>query len=235
MATGWHYGDMRTAVHIASPNTETGITADCTFMGIRKGGHGWLALRGAAGAKVFDFNTPKNVGPNKTVNIPNVTGFVTSNQLGITNNRNHLIFTVRDDGAAVADVFEHVSFAGVKIAQFAASDAISKHLRACVYLNHDIYCISEPVSPGLTYQVRVYSMAGVFIRNFNLTLGNVYVGITTDGHNLILVAGLTAATANHSEKWSVTGTLIDASIIAAATNYRGGVSFHSHYLIQKQF
>jgi len=236
VVTGWHYGDMKTALNIKSLNTETSTPADVTFIGIRKGGHGWCALRGNAGAKVIDFNTPFRAGPDRTINVPAVTGFVTSNYLGLTNNKKNFILTCRDDGAVAADRIVHVDMRGNKIAQFAVSDGVSKKLRSVVFLEELLYAVCEPITAGI-YEVHVYTVRGVFVRSFQLTLNVVYGGITTDGHDLILTAGASAATFARTEKWSVRGAAVDLTLIAssAASNYRSGVTFNGRYLIQKQF
>ena len=236
MVTGWFYADGSKRVMIALPNTETSIPADSTYIGIRKGGKGWCTLRGNAGAKVIDFNTPLRAGPDRTINVPAVTGYVTSNYLGLTNDKKKFIMTCRDSGAVAADVIVHVDMRGNKIMQFAVSDGLVAKLRAIVYLEKQLYAISEPISPGI-YEVRVYHLNGLFIRNFQLTLNVVYTGITTDGHDLILNAGATAATQVRTEKWSVRGAQVDPTFIAssAASNYRSGITFNGRYFIQKQF
>jgi len=236
VVTGWFYADGSKRVNIAMLNTETSVPADSTCIGIRKGGKGWCTLRGNAGAKVIDFNTPLRVGPDRTINVPAVTGFVTSNYLGLTNDKKKFILTCRDSGAVAADVIVHVDLSGNKIAQFTISDGLVAKLRTVVYLEKQLYVISEPISPAI-YEVRVYDMRGVFVRNFQLTLNVVYTSITTDGHDLILTAGATAATQVRTEKWSVRGARVDPTFIAssAASNYRSGITFNGRYFIQKQF
>jgi len=224
-APGWE-------VHLL--NTESSFIFDVTWMGIRKGGRRFYALKNSS---IVHVHTPEVVGPDYTLTLANDPVIVNPFPRGLTNNKKHFVSTVWDLTSATTDTLQYNDLQGRFIKGFQFSDGPIKKSRALVYLNHDFYVLqdgsNDPVASGL----RVYDGRGKLIRIIALPNGVFAKGITTDGKDLYLI-NTAGAGAGTILKIDVRGNVVDTHPIGVSTETevtRWPLTFNGRYLLLNVF
>lgn len=235
----WHWIDIPRNRDIPLPaNDNANTKRDFTYMGIRKGGHGWVTLENddVAGWSLSYWTPRPNTGqPNYLFPLTTPTIPTTFNPLGLTNNKKNFIVSSRDVSGATPDQLSYFDYQGNLLAEFPCSDAPDRDNSRLVYLEHDFYVLSNTQGDA-AWSVKVYDARAELIRTFGLATiaaGQTPTGITTDGKYLyILIPTVTAA---RIIKVDVRGKVIDESWSPGdGDTYGNGITFNGKYLLTRK-
>lgn len=219
---------------ILDANDATGLTADITWIGNRKGGDRWYALDNLdlAGWTIDAYRPFPSSGlpiSKTTLQVPSTPGNWAP--FGLANDKHGFMVASQDSTGTAADQFTFYDYAGNIIREVLCSDAPDRMNKQCVFLEHDYYVLSEAFETA--YQIKKYDARGNLILTRAL-FGIIGIenasGITTDGKHLYV--SVSTQPTSRILKYGVDGKLLRIyNTPGDNLAFEQGITFNGRYIV----